>query len=144
MINNIDIIWGYSHYYGDMIATVMRLHEEEEDYAAILILFNAMELVFKSLRGNFNQNINQDLEELKNKKILTEDEFLFLNNKENGIREIRNIMTHRNAYQYCIEDADGVALPFSDSGTWSIIYDLYAPRIIDILVRSIHKSTSQE
>lgn len=144
MINDIDIIWGYSRCYGDMIATVVKLHEEEEDYAAILILFNAMELVFKSLRENFKQNINQDLEDLKNKEILTEDEYLFFNNKENGIREIRNIMTHRNAYQYCIEDADGVALPFSDFGTWSIIYDLYALRIIDILVRAIHKSDSQE
>jgi len=52
----IDEIWQYSHYYGDMLFTSLRLHENEEDYAAILVLFNAMELICKSVRENYNQN----------------------------------------------------------------------------------------
>lgn len=143
MISEIDRIWEYSNYYGDMVATAKRLHDAEENYAAIMILFNAMELIFKSVRENFDQNINQDLVDLKNKNLITEDEFSFLNDKENGIRVVRNIMTHRNAYQYCLEDVDGIALPFADSGTWSIVYNSYAPRIMDILVRVIYKSNHQ-
>lgn len=52
----IDDIWQYSHYYGDMLFTSLRLHDNEEDYAAILVLFNAMELICKSVRENYNQN----------------------------------------------------------------------------------------
>lgn len=52
MLTQIDDIWKYSRYYGDMIAASVRLHDNEEDYAAMMILFNALELIFKSVREN--------------------------------------------------------------------------------------------
>jgi len=73
----IDEIWQYSHYYGDMLFTSLRLHENEEDYAAILVLFNAMELICKSVRENYNQNFLQDLSDLKNNNILSEEDYHF-------------------------------------------------------------------
>lgn len=140
MINAIDNIWQYSRYYGDMVATNIRLYDNEEDYAAMMILFNAMELIFKSIRGNFNHNMTKDILELKNKNFITEDEYSFLNDEETGVRKIRNIMTHRNAYQYCLEDSKGIAFPFADDGTWTIVYNSYALRIISILESVIVKS----
>lgn len=136
----IDEIWQYSHYYGDMLFTSLRLHENEEDYAAILVLFNAMELICKSVRENYNQNFLQDLSDLKNNNILSEEDYHFLASKESGIRGIRNIMTHRNAYQYCLEGTDGKALPFAEPGTWTIVFESYAPRIIQILYEILNNS----
>ena len=60
--------------------------------------------------------------------------------KESGVRGIRNIMTHRNAYQYCLEGTDGKALPFAEPGTWTIVFESYAPRIIQILYEIINNS----
>ncbi len=140
MYNMIDEIWRYSSYYGDMLSTALRLHDEEEDYAAILVLFNAMELICKSVRENFNQNFLEDLSYLREKNILSEKDYEFLVSKEYGIRGIRNIMTHRNAYQYCLEDFDGKALYFSEVGTWAIIFEKYAPKIIKILYGIINNS----
>lgn len=136
----IDKIWQYSRYYGDMLFTSLRLHDNEEDYAAILVLFNVMEVICKSVRENYNQNFLDDLLDLKNKNILSEEDYEFLASKESGIRGIRNIMTHRNAYQYCLEDPDGNALPFAEPGTWTIIFESYAPRIIQSLFEIINKS----
>lgn len=136
----IDEIWQYSHYYGDMLFTALRLHDDEEDYAAILVLFNTMELICKSVRENYNQNFLEDLSDLKDKNILTEENYEFLANKEYGIRGIRNIMTHRDAYQHCLEDSNGKALPFAEVGTWTIIFESYAPRIIKILYEVINNS----
>jgi hypothetical protein len=136
----IDEIWQYSRYYGDMLFTALRLHDEEEDYAAILVLFNAMELICKSVRENYNQNFLEDLADLKNKNILLAEDYEFLSNKEYGIRGIRNIMTHRNAYQYCLEDSEGKALPLSEVGTWTILFESHAPRIIQILYEIINNS----
>lgn len=140
MIELLDKIWQYSRYYGDMLFTSIRLHDNEEDYAAILVLFNVMELICKSVRENYNQNLSDDLLDLKNKNILSEEDYEFLSNKEYGIREIRNIMTHRNAYQYFFEDINGKALPFAEPSTWTIIFESYAPRIIQILYDIIIKS----
>lgn len=52
-----------------------------------------------------------------------------MNSKENGLQDIRNIMTHRDAYQYCLEDAEGNALPFAEIGTWTIVYNSYANQL---------------
>lgn len=134
MINEIDVIWQHSRYYGDMVATSLRLHNEGENYAALMILFNAMELILKSVRENYQENLVNDINDLKNKGLLSEEDCLFPNNKENGIREIRNILTHRDAYQYVFEDLDGNAMLFSDNNTWNVIYTTYSSRIIDILV----------
>lgn len=41
MINVIDEICPYSRYYGDMFTSSVRLHDDEEDYAAMKVLFNA-------------------------------------------------------------------------------------------------------
>lgn len=136
----IDEIWQYSRYYGDMLFTALRLHDDEEDYAAILVLFNTMELICKSVRENYNQNFLEDLSDLKNKNILSEENYEFLANKESGIRGIRNIMAHRDAYQYCLEDSNGKALPFAEVGTWTIIFESYTLKIIKILYEIIDKS----
>lgn len=140
MNNMLDGIWRHSRYYGDMLSTALRLHDYEEDYAAILVLFNAMELICKSVRGNYKQNFSEDLLDLKNKNILSEENYEFLDNKESGIRELRNIMAHRNAYQYCLEDSKGKALALSEVGTWTIIFESYASRIIQILNEIIDNS----
>jgi hypothetical protein len=135
-----DEIWRYSRYYGDMLFTAFRLHAEKEDYAAILVLFNVMELICKSVRENYNQNFLEDLSDLKNRNILSEENYEFLANKESGIRGIRNIMTHRDAYQYYFENSEGKALPFAEMGTWGIVFDSFAPRIIQILHEIIDNS----
>ena len=129
----IQWIWQYSNYYGDMLATAVRLHDEGESYAATLVLFNATELICKSVRENYNQNFSQDLSHLQKNGLLSEENYEFLSNNEFGVRGIRNKMMHRDAYQYCLEGSDGIALSFADDGTWEIIFDNYGPRIIKIL-----------
>ena len=138
--DKIEYIWQYSRYDGNMASTAQRLYDNEEGYAALVILFNATELIFKSLRDNYSDNFNKDIAALADKGLLTEAEKDFFDSKEYGIREIRNIMTHREAYQYCLESPNGKALPFVEADTWMILYEQYAPTIIDILYQSIVRS----
>ena len=133
----INRIWEYSHYYGDMLFSAKRLHDNGECYAAVMLLFNATELLFKSLRGNYSKTFSEDIETLVNQGILTEKEQDYLND-EMGIKNIRNIMTHRNAYQYCLESLDGKAFMFSDPETWSIIFLLHFDNIVDIIHNAVN------
>ncbi len=138
--DKIECIWQYSHYYGDMLFTSLRLYDSGEGYAATVVIFNAVELIFKSLRENFNENFNQDIRALTGAGVLTEDEKDFFDNKNYGIREIRNIMTHREAYSYCLEAPDGKVLPFVESDTWALLFEHYSERIIDILYNALIRS----
>lgn len=138
--NKVEFIWQYSRYYGNMISTAQRLYNNNEGYAAIVILFNATELIFKSLRENYSDNFNRDISALADMGLLTSSEKDFFDSKEYGLREIRNIMTHREAYQYCLETPEGKALPFVEADTWTSLYENYAPIIIDILYQAIVRS----
>lgn len=140
----IESVWLYSHYYGDMLFTAQRLFSSNEGYAAVTILFNAMELLFKSLRDNFKGTFNQDVTDLYQKSILTEEEKFFLIDENVGIHKTRNYMTHRNAYQYCFESPEGKALPFVEADTWIEIYEYMAPICIRIMKNAVVRYRSNE
>ena len=141
--NKLNSIWHYSHYYGDMLFSAKRLYDNEEPYAAVMILFNATELLLKSVRGNYSKTFSEDVETLVKQGILTVEEQKYLND-EMGIKNIRNIMTHRNAYQYCLESLEGKAFMFSDPETWSIIFALHFDNIVEILYNAVNKSALLE
>lgn len=140
----LEYIWQYSKYYGDMLATTKRLYDDEEYYASIMIMFNATELICKSVRDNYAGNFANDLKWLNEHGLLNDEDYSFLDGKENGIRSIRNIMMHRDAYQYCLESENGKALPFTESDTWQLVYDSYAPRIIEILSKLVRTQLISE
>lgn len=135
---SIDHIWLYSKYYGELVASSFRLNEEQEHYAAILLLFNTLELVVKSIRENDSNNLVDDFLWLLENDYITNDEYNFLNDKNYGIRGIRNTMMHKDLYEYCIELNDK-AYMFADSGTWGKIFDLVAYKIVRILSQIILK-----
>lgn len=136
--NHIDHIWLYSKYYGDMVASSFHLNELGESYGAIVILFNAMELIFKSIRENDKHNINDDIEWLKDNDYISSDEAAFLNDKENGVRKLRNLMTHKDLYEYCLE-IDDKAYPFATKETWEYVFGMTAPQIVIIMDNAISK-----
>ena len=140
----IENVWLYSHYYGDMLLAAQRLYTTNEGYAAVTILFNAMELLFKSLRENFKGTFNQDVTVLYQKNFLTEDEKFFLIDENAGIHKMRNYMTHRNAYQYCFEGPEGKALPFVEADTWIELYAYIAPTCIRIMNNAVVRYQANE
>ncbi len=137
--NKIDYIWHYCHYYGDMLFTARRLHEDGESYAALILLFNATELLLKSIRGNFEKNFKEDIIFLVEKQVLTEDEGKYLDG-DNGLRKIRNIMTHRDAYEHFLEDEKGVIYSFSDTETWAILFEPYFIRVVEIIFNAVNRA----
>ena len=119
-----------------MIDTSVRLNDLGESYAALLILFNTMELLFKSIRETDKSNLVDDINWLKDKGYISNEEHSFLNDKDNGIRVLRNQMTHKDCYEYCIEINDK-AYPFADRETWSIMFNLIFPQLLTIFYNII-------
>ena len=139
MKSMVDCIWEYSKFYGELICTANRLHQNGDSYAAFLLLFNVLELVCKSLRETDDGNISGDIAILAEQGILTSEEKDFLNG-ENGIRKIRNIMTHRDPYAYYYVGDDGIINSLAEHETWDIAYQAYAPKVISILASAIERT----
>lgn len=135
MTHYIDRIWLYSSFYGEQLRISLQLHEEGNSYAAFLLLFNVFELLCKSLKESDDGNVVSDVKWMLDNALITPEEEAFLNGQE-GVRKIRNIMTHRNLYEYYFEN-DGIVYSFADSETWDIAYANYTPQIIEIMYNAI-------
>ena len=129
----INDIWLYSNYYGDMLQTSKRLYNDDEYYASVLILFNATELIIKSYREKYSSNFNDDIEFVRKNKLISEDEYNLLNDENIGVRKIRNIMAHRDAYAHSI--VGEVVYQFSEPETWKLIFDLTFHSLLKVLNR---------
>lgn len=141
MIEYIDRIWIHFKFYSDLLHTANRLHEEGESYAAFLVLFNVLELICKSVRESDDSNVVSDIKWMAENGLVTATEEEFLNG-QNGIRKIRNIMTHKDPYAYFFNDEKGIVHSFADAGSWDLAYDLYAPATIKILCHAIENKNA--
>lgn len=137
-MNDFDTIWLYSKYYANIVASAKRLNEIGENYAALVILLNVFELVAKSVRETDKKNLIDDIQWLAQNGFINKQDENFLNDEQIGVRKIRNLMMHRDVYQYCIE-IDNVAYPFADDATWEIMYNLLAERLIHIMAIIVSK-----
>lgn len=130
-------VWLYSKYYADMIAMSVRLMENDESYASLLVIFNTLELMFKSIRENDSYNFSDDTKWMYENGYLTVDEFEYINS-ENGIRVLRNKMTHKDFYEYIII-IDEIVYPFTEKDTWDVICQSIVPKITTIINNIISK-----
>lgn len=135
MNDMIERIWEYSRFYGNLLFSANRLSKNGESYAAFLVLFNAVELICKSLRETDESTVAQDIDWLAENGFFTEEEKEYLNG-ETGIRKIRNIITHRNPFAYFL-NVNGIMYPFADMETWDFAYQQYAPKTIKALFNAI-------
>ena len=138
-MSDFDTIWLYSKYYANIVASAMRLNEIGENYPALMLLFNVFESIAKSVRETDKTNLKDDIKWLAENNFINEQDENFLNDEQNGVRKIRNLMMHRDAYQYCI-DIDNVAYPFADNDTWKVMYNLLAERLIHIMAVIVSKN----
>lgn len=130
-------VWLYSKYYADMIAMSVRLMENDESYASLLVIFNTLELIFKSIRENDSYNFSDNTKWMYKNGYLTVDEFEYINS-ENGIRVLRNKMTHKDFYEYIII-IDEIVYPFTEKDTWDVICQSIVPKITNIINNIISK-----
>ncbi len=137
-MKELDVIWSYSKYYADILSSAVRLSQIGKYRSSLIILLNAFELVVKSVREDDRKNLIDDIKWLKENCYIDEEEESFLNDEANGIRKIRNLMMHRDLYMYVVEVND-VAYFFADEGTWKMLYDMVAMKLIAMLVNIVER-----
>ena len=100
----IGYIWQYSRYYGNLLIACEEIAKLEHfsGHARLIYLFNILENIVKSQIKNYELNFVQGIDRLKEKCYISEIVCDFLNNKEYGIRKIRNLLAHSNLSKYII------------------------------------------
>ncbi len=138
----IDYIWQYSRYYGNLLISCEELSKERNlhGHASIIYLFNILENIMKSQIHDYDSNFVKVIDKLKFENYINDIEYEFLNNKDYGIRKIRNLLAHANLSKYNIvflfED-EKLLYPLTENETSIKFYDLTSKIIFNLMLKII-------
>jgi hypothetical protein len=138
----IDYIWQYSKYYGNLLISCEELSKEKNlnGHASLIYLFNILENIIKSQIHDYDASFVKAIDKLKSKNYINNIECEFLNNKDNGIRKIRNLLAHANLSKYNIiflsEDKE-LLYPLTENETGIKFYDLISKIIFNLMLKII-------
>ncbi|MDY3201567.1 MAG: hypothetical protein RBQ84_11475 [Arcobacter sp.] len=138
----IGYIWQYSRYYGNLLISCEEIIKVENfsGHASLIYLFNILENIVKSQIKNYEQNFVKIIDELKERNYISEIEYDFLNNKEYGIRRIRNLLAHSNLSKYNIiflfEDTK-LLFPLTEDATCTKFYEYFSDILFNLMLKII-------
>lgn len=136
----IDYIWQYSRYYGDLLGQSNLIYTEEIGaHSALINLFNLTEIILKSKIDNYNINLYGAVERLNSDGIINDVEAKFLNDKNTGMRGIRNKFSHANLskYNFRFEEEPNVLYPATEISTCEILYKKLSDIIYNIILKVV-------
>jgi len=107
-------------------------YENRNYFSALACLFVVSEQGIKFLLNKENGNFGELLVRAKNKKLISHNEFVFLN----ILRNFRNKLFHGNHYAIGVE-IDGKFFPIDEEETKEIIYKRFADKVFKMILNII-------
>lgn len=138
----IGYVWQHSRYYGNLLSYCEKLAEEQSGngFALLVVLFNLTENVFKDRIKDYDARFSDVIKRLRNQGIITRTEYIFLNNKDNSIRRLRNLLAHANLSKYnlsFIEDGTEILYPLTENETCLKLYEMVSKVLFNLMLRII-------
>lgn len=109
-------------------------------HAVLIYLFNILENIIKSQIHDYDSNFVKIIDKLKSKNYINDIEHDFLNNKDYGIRKIRNLLAHANLSKYNVIflfENEKLLFPFTENETIIKFYDLTSKIIFNLMLKII-------
>lgn len=141
----IDYVWQYSRYHGNLLSYCEQIAKEDSinarnGFAALIFLLNLTENIFKDRIKNYDANLINVINELKNQGLITQTEYTFLNDRNNSIRRIRNLLAHANLSKYnlaFIEEGREILYPLTENETCIKLYEMFSGILFNLMLRII-------
>ena len=142
----VDHIWQYSRYYGNLLISCEEISKEKNlnGHASLIYLFNILENVIKSQLHDYDTSFIKAIDKLKSQNYINNIEYEFLNNKEHGIRKIRNLLAHENLSKYNIiflSEDEKLLYPLTENETSIKFYDLTSKIIFNLMLKIISSNS---
>lgn len=133
-----DYVWQSSKFDGGLLFSVLALVQRGEHFCAVFLLLAMLEKICSRVVDDFDLNFKQVLKKLFEKGIISEQLHQYLNGDKQytSVRDIRNIMTHKDLYSYVIVKNNGeqkVFYSLSEDDSWKEFYDGNAMVLFNII-----------
>ena len=127
------VLWLYSRSYHNQFLEISKLYEAGF-YRPAFILIN--QLFENIIRSYFDDWCSRDMKKIFTKLVedleMTDDEARTINMGDSSLREVRNIVVHRDCSSYFFE-LNGETYSFSEQSTYKVVFD-YFYSTIDICI----------
>lgn len=132
----IDQVWLYSRHFGNQLVYLNVI--EENGCASLIHLFNLLENIAKSRVNDYESNFQNVVKEVFNRQLLSQVEYEFLNNKINGIRKLRNILSHANLSEFGFKfENDPTIYPLTENDNCQLLYSKISDIIFNIILKIV-------
>lgn len=131
----------YSKYYCRLYIQCEDMFDERKGHFALLNLVALLENITKTVLNDFEDTYCNLNIKLKDKNLINNLEYEFLNNNKTGIRKIRNILAHANLSKYDLKiHNEKVTFPFTENETCLILYKSLSIIISGIILKLLKTS----
>ena len=116
----LDYLWQYSNFTEQCLYQSEELYHSDRGYSAVIVLFNCVENVAKSVVNDYDSKLEIVFRKLFDNNIISKTEHDFLNSVNTCIRKIRNLYAHANisAINFVIpENGKEVFWPLTENDT---------------------------
>ncbi|MDQ0176451.1 DUF4145 domain-containing protein [Bacillus chungangensis] len=138
----IDYVWQYSKYHGNLLSYCEQIVKDDSrnGFTALIFLLNLTENIFKDKIKDYDANLINVINELKNQGLITQIECTFLNDRNNSIRRLRNLLAHANLSKYnfaFIEDGREILYPLTENETCIKLYEMFSGILFNLMLRIV-------
>jgi len=135
-----NYLYQYSRFYSIRLYECETLYLEGKGYAAITLLFACLENIVKSVANDFDSSFYAVVEKVKNRCIITNDEYNFISINDNSIRKIRNLFAHANVIAINLinyENGNEILYPLSEEESCLLLYEKTSLIICNIIFKLV-------
>jgi hypothetical protein len=138
-----DCLWQYSQFYYRKIYECEEFYNEGKGYSALMLLFVTFENIIKSVVCDYNSNFKGVAKKLKNRGIINDAEYKFINIDKYCIRKIRNLFAHANLGSINLvnnEKGRAILYPITEDDSCILLYEKIAYVVFLLIMKVISVS----
>lgn len=138
--NVLDYLWQHSRFYHFCLYQSEELYREEKGYAALVMLFNCLENIFKSATNDYDSRAVDIYKSTYDAGLISETEHAFLNEGQYCLRNIRNLYAHANIAEINLivnENGKDIYWPLTENDTSSLIYEKVSDIVFNLILKII-------
>lgn len=139
----LDYLWLHNRFYSQQLYRSDELYRDNKGYAALVLLFNILEIVIKSVVNSFDISFQAATKKLFEENLLSEREFGYLSGDTFSIRKIRNLFAHANlgAINFItLENDIEVLNPLTEEESCLLLYEQTSEIVFNLILKIIPNS----
>ena len=136
----LDYLWQHSRFYHFCLHQSEELYREGKGYAALVMLLNCLENIFKSAINDYDSRAVDIYKSTYNAGLISETEHVFLNEGQYCLRNIRNLYAHANIAAINLivnENGKNIYWPLTENDTSLLIYEKISDIVFNLILKIV-------